>query len=160
MVIQLLDWFGDLGIPIVALSGYSSQTYVDDVAADAFGQGRKTVLLYAGDFDPSGEDIDRDFTERTMCWDEVTRVALTAEQVVSYNLPPMPGKATDSRAAGFIARHGQLVQVELDALDPDDLRALFTSAIEDYCDTSAYEAVLAREDRDRAVLGEALERLA
>jgi hypothetical protein len=101
-----------------------------------------------GDFDPSGEDIDRDFTERTGCWDEVIRVALTAGQVRDYRLPVNPGKTTDSRAAGFIERHGSLMQVELDALDPDTLRSLFQEAISAYWDTSAYEAVLAREQED------------
>lgn len=114
-----------------------------------------TPLLYAGDFDPSGEDIDRDFTERTDCWDQVIRVALTADQVTSYGLPPMPGKASDSRAAGFIERHGELVQVELDALDPDDLRALFQAALGQFWDTSAYEAVLAAEAGDIRRLREA-----
>jgi hypothetical protein len=148
MVEQLSAWFGDLGVPILALGGYSSQTYVDDVAAHADSQGRPAVLLYAGDFDPSGEDIDRDFEERTACWDDVVRVALTAQQVQDYGLPPNPGKATDSRAGAFVARHGELVQVELDALDPDDLRSLFQAAIDGYWDTSAYSAMLARERDD------------
>jgi hypothetical protein len=148
MVEQLSAWFGDLGIPILALGGYSSQTYVADVIASVEDQGRDAVLLYAGDFDPSGEDIDRDFEDRTGCWDEVIRVALSAAQVRQYQLPPNPGKATDSRAGAFVARHGELVQVELDALDPDDLRSLFQAAIDGYWDTSAFEAVLARERDD------------
>jgi hypothetical protein len=44
---------------------------------------------------------------------------------------------------------GALVQVELDALDPDDLRALYAAAIADYWDTDAYRAVLEREARER-----------
>ena len=75
MVEQLEGWFGRLGLPILALSGYSSQTYVDDVAYDAARDQRDAVLLYAGDFDPSGEDIDRDFVSRSDCFEEVVRVA-------------------------------------------------------------------------------------
>jgi hypothetical protein len=151
MVIQLQSWFGDLGIPVLALGGYSSQTYVDEVARDTHRQGRDAILLYAGDFDPSGEDIDRDFEERSDCWDKVLRVALTSGQVTAFGLPPNPGKITDSRAAGFIARHGQLVQVELDALDPNQLRGLYQTAIDEFWDASAYTAVRAqeREDLDR-----------
>jgi hypothetical protein len=126
IVAQLQEWFGNLGIPVLALGGYGSQTYVDDVAAHVEKDGRPAVLLYAGDHDPSGEDIDRDFTERTDCWSDVRRVALTAAQVQQYALPPQPGKKTDSRARRFVARHGQLVQVELDALPPDVLRTLYT----------------------------------
>jgi hypothetical protein len=153
MVVQLQSWFGELGVPILALGGYSSHTYKDDVAADVYRSGRPAVLLYAGDHDPSGEDIDRDFVDKTACWAKVVRVALTAEQVVAYDLPPMPGKETDSRAAGFIARHGDLVQVELDALDPDDLRQLYQEAIDSFWDASAYQAALDQEDADLAAPG-------
>lgn len=152
IVAQFQEWFGDLGVPVLALGGYGSQTYVDDVIADVQATNRPAVLLYAGDHDPSGEDIDRDFTARTDCWDEVRRVALTAEQVEQYALPPQPGKDTDSRARGFIARHGRLVQVELDALPPDVLRGLFTVAIEEFWDTSVHQAALAHEHKDRRTL--------
>lgn len=153
-VALLMSWFGaDLGIPILPLGGYSGQGFVDDVIDDVAAD-RPAVLLYAGDFDPSGEDIDRDFVARTDCWTKVVRVALTAEQVTQYRLPPNPGKATDSRAAGFVARHGELVQVELDALPPETLRALFAEAIADYWDESIYAAVLERERAGVAALTE------
>jgi hypothetical protein len=149
LVVQLEAWFGDnLGIPILALGGYSSQSYVTQVQRDVSRTARPAVLLYAGDFDPSGEDIDRDFVDRTGCWDKVIRVALDAPQVQRYDLPPNLGKVTDSRAAGFIERHGELVQVELDALAPETLRSLFRAAIDQFWDTSAYEAVRAREAGD------------
>ncbi len=143
LVMQLESWFGDLGIPIIALGGYSSQTFVDDVVSDVEDQDRDAVLLYGGDFDPSGEDIDRDFEERTGCFNKVVRVALTADQVSAYGLPPAMGKTTDSRAGAFVARHGQLVQVELDALPPDVLEQLYRNAIAEFWDI--YEAVRHQE---------------
>jgi hypothetical protein len=130
------------------LGGYARQSYVDSVAADVEHRGRPAVVLYAGDFDPSGEDIDRDFLERTGCFSNVVRVALTPEQVTDYNLPPAPGKATDSRAAAFTARHGQLVQVELEALDPTDLRQLYEGALTAFWDTSAFDLALEQERAD------------
>jgi hypothetical protein len=149
IVEQLSAWFSDLGVPILATGGYSSQTYVDEVNGHAARQERPAVLLYAGDFDPSGEDIDRDFTERSNgAFDEVVRVALSAEQVESYGLPENPGKTTDARAGGFVARHGRLVQVELDALDPVDLQQLYADAIEDYWDDEIAVEVIARENED------------
>jgi len=152
LVMQLESWFAELGIPIIALSGYSSQTFVDEVAAEVAALERPAVLLYGGDFDPSGEDIDRDFVARSGCWDKVVRVALTAEQVTAYNLPPAMGKTTDSRASAFVARHGHLVQVELDALPPDVLHRLYREALEEFWDVSAFEAVRAREAADIEVL--------
>lgn len=149
---QLETWFGELGIPVLSLGGYSSQSFCDQVARDVEEQGREAVLIYAGDFDPSGEDIDRDFLKRTACFDKVVRVALNASQVTQYGLPPQPGKATDSRARAFTARHGQLVQVELDALPPDELRRLYQAAIDDFVDVSTLEGVLEQEEVERAGL--------
>ncbi len=152
MVEQLTQWFGPLGLPVLALGGYASQSYVQDVRAAVLRQRRPAILLYGGDFDPSGEDIRRDFLERADCFAGVERVALTAEQVEQYQLPPQPGKASDSRAAQFIERHGRLVQVELDALDANDLRRLYQEAVDRYWDVSAYQTVLEEEARERAAL--------
>jgi hypothetical protein len=44
------------------------------------------------------------------------------------------------------------VQVEMEALDPIDLRALFQTAVDQYWDTSRYDDVLAREAAERAAL--------
>jgi hypothetical protein len=152
LVAQLSSVFAGFGIPILALGGYASQTFADNVDEDVSTRGRPAVLLYAGDFDPSGEDIDRDFVERADCFDKVIRVALNAEQIAEYDLPPAMGKTTDSRAGAFVARHGELVQVELDALPPDVLRTLYATALADFWDMSAYDAVLALEEHDREEL--------
>ncbi len=152
LVSQLQAWFGDLGVAVLALGGYTSQSYVSDVRRHVTETGRPAVLLYAGDFDPSGEDIDRDFVARSACWARVVRVALSVEQVDAYQLPPALGKDTDSRAAGFVRRHGALVQVELDALPPDTLRTLFTEALAPVWNGEAYQRAVDREVVDRAEL--------
>lgn len=149
IVEQLKAWFWPLGIPILPLGGYSSQSFVDVVIKDAEADGRETVFIYAGDFDPSGMDINRDFQERTDVWDHVIRVALNPAQIAQYNLPPLPGKASDSRAAGFVARHGTLMQVELDALPPDILRRLYQQAIDGMWDDQAYQDCVDRERGER-----------
>lgn len=152
LVEQLTSWFDPMGLPVIALGGYSSQSFVDEVVVDVERRRRPAVLLYGGDFDPSGEDIDRDFAERTGCFDKVVRVALSAEQVESYALPPAMGKSTDSRAAAFAARHGRLVQVELDALAPTDLRRLYEAAIDEFVDRSVLAAAMEQERRDLLTL--------
>lgn len=152
IVAQLRSWLGAYGFPILALGGYSSQSYVADVIADVTHQERPAVLIYAGDFDASGEDIDRDFLARTQCFARVVRVALTEEQIDNYQLPPQPAKAADTRAASFIARHGRLVQVELDALPPDTLQNLYVHAIGNFWDVSAYEDCFTQEKEERLYL--------
>lgn len=149
---QLTDWFGDLGVPVVALRGYSSVSLEAEVVEDVARQGRRAVLLYAGDFDATGEDIGRNFVTQTKCFAEVVRVALTAEQVEEYELPPQPGKEGDSRARSFVERHGRLVQVEMDALPPDVLRGLYQAAIDRFWDSRAYDAVMWREEQERQQL--------
>jgi hypothetical protein len=159
LVGQLTAWFEERGVPIMALRGYASQTLVDLVRAQVKADERPAVLLYGGDFDPTGEDIYRDFIERTDCWAQVERVATTAEQVESYDLPPMIGKATDSRASEFLAKHGRLIQVELDALDLNDLRQLYVDALDARWDEAAHQRVLDREDEARDQLREVAEGL-
>ena len=119
LVNQLSAWFGDpLGLPMLALGGYSSQSYAAEVVRHVQRQGRPAVLLYAGDHDPSGHDILRDFTDRTECWKTVQRIALTPQQVTEYQLPEAMGKSSDSRKSSFVARFGKLVQVELTRCRP------------------------------------------
>lgn len=153
MVAQLMAWFTEpYGVPVLALGGYASQSYEQAVIQHVTDDGRPAVLLYAGDFDPSGEDIDRDFVERTDCFDEVVRVALLPEHTERFDLPEAMGKDDDSRSRSFEERHGRLVQVELEALDPDDLRALYQQAFDWFWNPSALEAVMGQERADRQAL--------
>lgn len=148
----LINWFADYGVSVIALGGYSSQTFCDEVKRAVIRDGRPAVLIYGGDFDPSGIDILRDFKDRTACWARTHRIALNPSQIAQFNLPPLPGKATDSRAGKFIEEHGRLMQVELDALPPDVLRALYTRAFMHYWNPPAYTACIEREDKERQTL--------
>jgi hypothetical protein len=151
---QITGWTVEYGLPVLVLRGFSSETYVRRVRERLAANPRPAVLAYAGDFDSSGEDIERDFVVRTDCWTHTKRVALTADQVAEFDLPPQPGKATDSRAATFTAAHGRLLQVEVDALEPDDLHHLFDQALARWWDTDAHQAVLEAEQRDLDQLDE------
>ncbi|MGH7556335.1 MAG: hypothetical protein ACREMD_00855 [Gemmatimonadota bacterium] len=157
LVRQLETWFSEYGVPILALGGYSSQTYVDEVAEDIRSQDRPAVLVYGGDFDPSGLDIQRDFAARVGVFEQVQRVALTWDQVLEHELPPQPGKATDSRAARFVERHGELVQVELDALSPEVLHQVYLDALTPMLDVSTWASSMDREREDRRRLAALLE---
>jgi hypothetical protein len=160
LVAQMVAAFGDLRIPVAALRGYASETFERLILAhvEAIEDGGRSVeILYCGDFDPTGEDIPRAFEENTDLW--LRRVALTAEQVDEYSLPPAPGKATDSRAAGFAARHGRLVQVELEALPPATLRDLVAAELDPLIDPELVEAEDEREQGERERLAQLAEEL-
>jgi hypothetical protein len=148
MVALLKRWFNEYGVRIMALRGYSSQTFVDKVVKATRDDGRPAVLIYGGDHDPSGEDIQRDFAERTNCFDEIIRIALTPEQVVEHNLPEFPGKAADARAGTFVKKHGKLVQVELDALPPDVLKDCYMDAFMSFFNPDAYEESMSLENME------------
>jgi hypothetical protein len=143
------------GIPVVALRGYDSQTLNDLVGRRMRLSRRHAIVLYLGDFDPSGEDIERSFMERvTDTWTDVElrRVAVTESQIVDLSLPPNPGKASDPRSAGFVARHGRLVQVEVEAINPRTLSEMLTDALTPLIDQSLVDAIVEEEEAPKAKL--------
>jgi hypothetical protein len=165
MASQLETWFTEpLGLPVVALGGYASQSFVDQVVEHVTDQDRDAVLIYAGDHDPTGWDIDRDFIERTDCFAEVRRVALDPALVVQYQLPSAVDNDEltaakldrDPRAKGFVRRFGALTQVELDALPVDVLRQLYQDAVDEFWDRDLYRTAVEQETAER----EQLQRLA
>jgi len=152
LVKQLSSWFGDpLGIPILALGGQSSRPFQVDALEDIDRQDRPSVLLYAGDLDSSGEKIEEVFT-RHVAFDRVERVALTDAQMNAFNLTKLPGMAKDVNAKAFIARHGSLYRVEVDALEPTVFRSLFQEAIDRYWNADAYAIAMSAESADREEL--------
>ena len=114
--------------------GYPSFTYVNRMATYIRTRlkDKPTVVLYFGDFDPSGIDIERDLEERLRKYDagdfKVIRIALTKDQIQEYDLPPMPVKRSDARSEGFLESYGDQ-SVELDALDPNTLKLMVAQSI-------------------------------
>lgn len=76
------------------------------------------------------------------------RVAVTAEQVVDWNLPTRPTKQSDTRAKGFAK-----TSVELDALEPDQLRGLVQSVIERHLPAHRLAVLKVAEKDERRLLG-------
>jgi len=128
--------------------GYNSYSALKDAGERLRRMDRPTVVLYLGDFDPSGQDMPRDIRDR-LTQDfgaelDLQVIALTEEQIAEHDLPPNPVKRSDSRAPGFVARHGGDVW-ELDALPPNVLQALVRGHVERFFDRPAFEAERVRE---------------
>jgi hypothetical protein len=127
--------------------GYPSFSYVQEMSRGITAKhgGKQTVVLYFGDFDPSGVDIERDLTERLEKYGardfEVLRVALTLDQIRQYSLPPMPVKRSDARADGFLAEHGDRA-VELDALDPNVFQSMVEQSIKSQINVARWNSKL------------------
>ena len=151
-------------IRFLANRGYSSSTAVYDAAKRlgyAHAEGRRPVVIYLGDHDPSGIDMSRDVHDRleTMTggpWVEVHRLALNYDQVEQYQPPPNPAKLTDSRAPSYIGWFGD-ESWELDALEPTVLDALVSVAIEGLMDLDLYREKLDQEEAGREAIRRAAE---
>ncbi|MEV8530192.1 hypothetical protein AB0451_40040 [Streptomyces sp. NPDC052000] len=115
-----------------------------------------------GDFDCSGEDIERDWAARTGCWARVERVLLTPGHVHEYGLPPTEGKRDDPRWPAFAGRYGfdleRPVQWEVETLDPAELQRLVLAAVERYVDRPQLARQVADEQRQRQQLAAFLRR--
>jgi hypothetical protein len=153
LVALLSAWFTEpWSVAVAPLRGYASESYEREVLAEV---DASTTLLYVGDFDSSGEDISGSFERTTGL--ALRRVALLWEQVERYELRVAVGKATDSRAAAFVARHGRNVQVEVEAMPPDVLHELLQVELEALVDVSLIDRVREREDVERDELRELAE---
>jgi hypothetical protein len=160
---QFWEWTSPYGIPIAALRGYSSETLEREATSAMARDDRPVVVFYVGDLDPEGEDIERNFEEQAnrvgAYFHHWERLAVTPEQVDELGLVPNPGKETSSRAAGFIAKYGDLFQIETEAVDPGVLESFITEAVtgDEWFNADTYDALLARENRERERLEEFLE---
>lgn len=131
--------------------GYPSLTFVHDACnrfLEADNKGKKGIILYFGDYDPSGENIPETIQnnlERMGCYIELKRIALMEEQVIDWNLPPAPTKQSDTRSVNWDG----LGQVELDAVEPNKIVELCNDAINDIFDEDLYEKLKELEETER-----------
>jgi len=118
---------------LVVCKGYPSVTRLREAKeARQVPANVQYVILYFGDFDPSGVDIERHINDELRSYGiTVVRVALTQQQVKAYNLPSLMPKKSDTRYEGFVKQYGNIA-VELDALHPKILKQLINTSIVTY----------------------------
>ena len=68
--------------------------------------------------------------------------------MTEWNLPTRPTKASDTRAKNF----GSAISVELDAIEPNQLRALVQEAIERHLPSEQFEKLKAAEESERDII--------
>jgi len=148
----LATWLGDKTTIIRVNRGYSSWTFIyNNVCelAEIIENHDRVVILYLGDHDPSGLDIDRFLNEALEHFGidpdkvEFQRFALTQEQINRYQLPPIGVNVKDSRAAGYIQLYGDRAW-ELDALfayAPEEFRGELREVMDGYYDKETAEEV-------------------
>jgi hypothetical protein len=154
------------GVTIRVTRGFMSTTRAHEIAEAFDGMHEKRIrILYLGDHDPSGRCIEEDAARRVreqmvegyddatrsmslICADlvlfQIERIAIHAQDIRDFDLPPLRIKATDSRARAFRRQHGSAC-VELDALPVTELRARLDEAIRGFVDLDAWRRAEAVE---------------
>lgn len=158
-------------IPIAVCRGYNSLTFLHETVkrfTDNVND-REPIILYFGDFDPSGEDMVRDVKERLGhyfgLWGDmdalpvIEKVALLRADIDEYDLPSDFAKKTDTRAKEFIRKHGD-ISVELDALPPEELiKRVEESVIDLIEDSDAWDEAIEEEKQERQEVRASLEKI-
>jgi hypothetical protein len=128
------------GVSFQVMHGFGSATTVHDFADDY--DGRPLILIYIGDWDPSGLCMsERDLPKRFSKYDGehviLKRVALVREDLAGLPSFPATDKIRDTRYKWFVKNYGDRCW-ELDALDPNDLRARVEAAIAEHIEPEAW----------------------
>lgn len=142
--------------PHFSCRGYTSQSEMWSAAQRFIRQQHREqrIIIHLGDHDPSGIDMTRDIQDRLNMFGAdvyVKRVALTMDQVDTYNPPPNPAKITDSRCDKYIQEYGE-ESWELDALEPQMLTQLIRDEVTAYRDDDLYQQICDREKQEKAEL--------
>ena len=136
------------------MHGFSGATTVYDVAQD--NDGRPLIVLYVGDFDPSGMYMsERDLPDRLVNYGgehiKLVRIALRREHLDGLPSFSASDKRKDPRYKWFISRFGNACW-ELDALDPNVLRDIVEKAICDEIEPTAWQRCAAVDQAERELL--------
>jgi hypothetical protein len=139
-------------VPLMVARGYASLSflyyaaeYINDLDVPAY-------IYHLGDFDPSGVNAGEKIEEtlRELAPDAdiyFERIAVTPEQIDSWDLPTRPTKASDTRSKNF----GN-ISVELDAIEPNRLRSLVQETLEQHLPQDQFAILKAAEESEREII--------
>jgi len=145
---------GQYSVPVVVCRGFSSASFLNDFKERVNLDRRYTVMLYFGDFDPSGMEMLS--AMKTTLEDEMgvngvefKRISLLEDDIIKYKLPHNPDaiKKSDTRTEKHLLAYGD-VAVELDALPPAILEEKIRGAIEAEIDMATYSEEKSKEVDD------------
>ena len=143
-------------VPWFCCKGYVSQSELWRAAVRFLkyehDRGQSTTIIYLGDHDPSGMDIDRAIRDSMYTFDvygvTIERIALHMSQIEEYKPPPNPTKLTDARAKQYVPKYGY-ESWELDALEPRVLTDLINKEIRAHVDIDLLTAARDQQDAER-----------
>lgn len=139
-------------VPLMVARGYASLSFLHS-AADYINDLEVPVYIYhLGDYDPSGvnagEKIESTLREMAPTADiTFKRLAVWPSQIEQWDLPTRPTKTTDSRSKNF----GN-ISVELDAIEPNQLRGLVQEAIQRHLPPDQFRILKVAEESERELI--------
>jgi hypothetical protein len=146
-----------LGRSLVPRQGLLVPRLPASAARDIADDGRPAVIYLFGDYDASGRDIIRFVRESLREYAsevdpdvsiDFRLAAVTEPQIREWSLPSHPAKPTDSRHRRYGIDHA----VELEAIDPGQLRGLVRTCIKQHIDPDAYRRLKTVEEAERDTL--------
>ncbi len=148
----LLEETAKWDVPLMVSRGFASITYLHECAQAIAAQGKPAHIYYFGDHDPSGVAIDRAIERRLRQFApdaeiHFDRVAVTPEQIRTWNLPTRPTKKTGTHHKGFKGR-----SVEVDSIPAAKLRELVRGCIERHVDQRQLEITRVAERSEKELL--------
>jgi hypothetical protein len=146
---------------VVVCRGYNSVTFQSefyDRAINAIGYDQKPLVLYFGDWDPSG--VNMIYAAMQTIHDELGlnhvdyyRAGINPEHFNTIVADPVPIKPKDKRSKKFIQNHGTTAY-ELDAFHPEKLQRLVRESIMQFTDMHAFEENMFQETKDLDMISE------
>jgi len=149
------------GFTFRVMHGYSSATVVNQVADETRDSENPLLVLYVGDWDPSGMHMSEvDLPKRLAEYGgsvEIQRVALNEEDIANRGLPSFDAitKTKDPRYKWFVRKYGHRCW-ELDALSPVVLRERVGSCIRSNIDIEYWARCEVTERAERESLVEVM----
>ncbi len=135
----------EYGVGFRVMHGFGSATVINDIV-EHDDPDQPLTILYIGDYDPSGlwmseQDIPERLDRYGSHYISIERIALLRKDCNALGRKPafnVKEKSKDPRAPWFRKKYGQLCW-ELDAMDPNDLRARVTDEIDMHIEWDAWE---------------------
>ncbi len=138
-------------VPLMVCRGHASETFAYSAAAAWNESDQLPVVLYIGDHDPAGLDIEESLRAKLTTFSHIDcewdRIGVTADQVLDLDLPTTPAKTKGRRKP-----YPHLWAAEAEALPAQLLRDLLHDAIEKFVDFDQLAVIRAAEESERRSL--------
>lgn len=152
----------DYGVGFRVMHGFSGATSIHDICQ--YDDGRPLIVLYVGDYDPSGlcmseDDLPKRIAKYGGGHVDLRRIALKREHLDGLSSFPAGDKKKDTRYGWFVRNFGDRCW-ELDAMDPNDLREVVEAAIRAWIEPDAWERCETVQQAEQDSLRHVLDRWA